>query len=51
MRIHLGEHETQLCLALVIASMILAGSAILVMGVHYQEASQTVQRTPLAAPL
>ncbi|HEX7792297.1 MAG TPA: hypothetical protein VF467_17415 [Afipia sp.] len=52
MRLHLDErHETQMCLGLVIAVMILAGSAILVMGAHYQVATQTVARAPLASPL
>jgi hypothetical protein len=53
MRLHLDNerHETQMCLALVIAIMILTGSAILYMGAHYQVAAQTVKRTPLASPL
>lgn len=36
---------------MVIAIMILTGSAILYMGAHYQVTSQTVKRTPLASPL
>jgi alkanesulfonate monooxygenase SsuD/methylene tetrahydromethanopterin reductase-like flavin-dependent oxidoreductase (luciferase family) len=53
MRLHLDDekHETQMCLALVIAIMILTGSAILYMGTHYQVTAQTVKRTPLASPL
>ncbi|MGD9838903.1 MAG: hypothetical protein AB7F72_11395 [Afipia sp.] len=53
MRLHLDseKHETQMCLALVIAIMILTGSAILYMGTHYQVTAQTVKRTPLASPL
>lgn len=52
MRLHLGDekYETQMCLAMVIAIMILTGSAILYMGTHYQVTSQTVKRTPLASP-
>ena len=53
MRLHLDseKRETQMCLGLVIATMILAGSAILYMGTHYQVTTQTVARTPLASPL
>lgn len=52
MRLHLDErHETQMCLGLVIAVMILAGSAILYMGTHYQVATRTLPRSPLASPL
>lgn len=53
MRLHLDneKHETQMCLGLVIAIMILAGSAILYMGTHYQVTTQTVSRMPLASPL
>ncbi len=53
MRLHLDNerHETQMCLGLVIAIMILAGSAILYMGTHYQVTTQTVARMPLASPL
>jgi len=52
MRLHLDseKHETQMCLALVIAIMILTGSAILYLGTHYQVTAQTVKRTPLASP-
>lgn len=52
MRLHLDneKHETQMCLALVIAIMVLTGSAILYMGAHYQVATQTVARMPLASP-
>lgn len=50
MRLHLDErHETQMCLGLVIAVMILAGSAILYMGTHYQVATRTLPRSPLAS--
>jgi hypothetical protein len=47
MRLHLDseKHETQMCLALVIAIMILTGSAILYLGTHYQVTAQTVKRT------
>lgn len=53
MRLHLDteKHETHMCLAMVIAIMILTGSAILYMGAHYEVASQTLKRTPLASPL
>jgi uncharacterized membrane protein (DUF441 family) len=53
MRLHLDDdrHETQMCLALVIAVMILAGSAILYMGAQYQVTTQSIARTPLASPL
>lgn len=53
MRLHLDteKHESQMCLALVIAIMILTGSAILYMGTHLQVTAQTVKRTPLASPL
>jgi len=52
MRLHLDKrHETQMCLTLVIAIMILSGSAILYMGAHYQVATQAVTRMPLASPL
>jgi hypothetical protein len=53
MRLHLDNerHETQVCLGLVIAIMILAGSAILYMGTHYQVTAQTFTRVPLASPL
>jgi hypothetical protein len=52
MRLHLDDerHQTQMCLALVIAIMILTGSAILYMGTHYQVTTQTVSRMPLASP-
>jgi len=52
MRFHLDKrHETQMCLMLVVAIMILSGSAILYMGAHYQVATQAVTRMPLASPL
>ncbi|HAO41743.1 MAG TPA: hypothetical protein DEA80_12625 [Afipia sp.] len=53
MRLHLDDekHETQVCLALVIAILIFTGSAILYMGAHTQVATQTVARIPLASPL
>lgn len=53
MRLHLDNErrETQMCLALVIAIMILAGSAILYMGTHYHVTTQTLARSPLASPL
>ncbi len=53
MRLHLDNErrETQMCLALVIAIMILAGSAILYMGTRYQVTTQTLARVPLASPL
>lgn len=53
MRLHLDNerHETQMCLGLVIAIMILTGSAILYMGTRYQVTTQTIARMPLASPL
>lgn len=59
MRLHLDDerhqiherHQIQMCLALVIAVMILAGSAILYMGASYQVKTQTIARMPLATPL
>jgi len=53
MRLHLDNerHETQMCLGLVIAVMILTGSAILYMGTHYQVTNRTLPRVTLASPL
>ncbi len=53
MRLHLDNerHETQMCLGLVIAVMLLAGSAILYMGSYYHVTTTTIARMPLASPL
>ena len=52
MRLHLDDNprESRLCLAAVIAIMVLTGSAILVMGAHFNLPSKTMSRVVLATP-
>lgn len=53
MRLHLDNdrHEARFCLALVIAVMILSGSAILYMGAQYRAGPHVMARVLLPAPL
>ncbi|MEW6767552.1 MAG: hypothetical protein AB1342_05915 [Pseudomonadota bacterium] len=53
MRLHLGgksERETRICLAAIVAIMVLTGSAILAMGAHYYFPSKAMNRVVMAMP-
>ncbi len=52
MRLHLdsAQRESRLCLAAIVAIMILTGSAILVMGAHYYLPDTAMKRVVLATP-
>lgn len=52
MRLHLDseQRESRICIGAVIAIMILTGSAILVMGAHFNSPGKTMSRVVLATP-
>lgn len=61
MQLHLGdkagikagiksERETRICLAAIVAIMVLTGSAILAMGAHYYFPSKAMNRVVMAMP-
>lgn len=52
MRFHLDstQRESRFCLAFVIALMVLTGSAILVMGAHYNFHDKAINRVALTTP-
>jgi hypothetical protein len=52
MRLHLdnAQRESRLCLAAVIAIMVLTGSAILISGLHYYSPSKAMNRVVLTTP-
>ncbi|MBI3700662.1 MAG: hypothetical protein HY242_09510 [Afipia sp.] len=52
MRLHAdgSERESRLCLAAVVAIMLLTGSAILISGLHYYSPKTAMTRVVLSAP-
>lgn len=50
LRLNSNERESRICLAAVIAIMVLTGSAILYMGAHYYLPAKTMSRFVLASP-
>ncbi len=52
MRLHLNsdQRESRLCLAAIVAIMLLTGSAILISGLHYYAPKTAMTRVVLSSP-